>query len=185
MATELQTINESKTINGQNVLDVATAIWQAVQAIYAWAGRRFPYNLPKLRTDLGQILLWGMADMITVQFYTPEDMVEKLSYEFVPGEAPTAVQSEPGDFPRHALDPSWKVRLIAQDTVTKPESEVREFYRQLGWVDVPPLTRTGEGTTSQYSAFKSGDFGVTCQVYSDQPDKDTTERKELVPHETL
>jgi hypothetical protein len=178
--TQVQTIN--RTITGQNVLEVATAIWKEIQAIYEWAGRRFPYNLPKLRTDIGQILLWDVASMIVIQFYTP-DMVEKLSYEFVPGADANAVHSEPGTFPRFELDPSWQVRVIAKYSLTKPQHEVRELFQALGWVDVPSLTRTGGGTTEQYGTFKSGDYGVSRQVYSDPDKKDHSDGKELVPHE--
>jgi hypothetical protein len=120
--------------------------------------------------------------MICIQFYTP-DMVEKLSYEFVPGAGPEAGHSEPGTFPRFELDPSWHVRVIAKDSLTKPQREVREFFQALGWVDVPTLTRTGGGTTEQYGTFKSGDYGVSRQVYSDLDTKDHTDGKELVPHE--
>jgi hypothetical protein len=184
MSTETQSQTINKTILGQNVLDTATNIWQEIQAIYVWAGQRFPYNVPKLRTDLGQILLWDwdMASMIVIQFYSP-DMVEKLSYEFVPGVAPDAEHSEPGTFPRYALDPSWQVRVIAKDSLTKPQSEVKNFFRELGWLRCDPLTRTGEGTTEQYGSFKSGDYGVTRQVYSDPDKKDYSNGKELVPHE--
>ena len=182
MSTETQLQTTSKTISGQNVQEVATNIWQEIQAIYEWIGERFPYNLPKLRADLGQILLWDMASKIVVQFHTP-DNVEKLSYEFVPGAAPDAVHSEPGTFPRYALEPSWKVRVIAKDSLTKPQSVVKNFFAELGWVDVPTLTRTGEGTTKPYGAFKSGDFGVTRQVYSDPDKKANSIGQELVPHE--
>jgi hypothetical protein len=44
---------------------------------------------------------------------------------------------------------------------------------------VEPLTRTGQGTTEQYGAFRSGDFAVTREVYKDLPATNQTHTKEV------
>jgi hypothetical protein len=160
---------ETQTVTGTDVRQVAEAIWQEVLAIYDFYGRRFPYDKPQLRSDLGQILLWDMCDAIKVEFYEnqKDQKVERLSYEFLPLSDPGAVQEAPGTFPRFQIQASWQVRLIARYTTRKPEAEVLEFYRELGWRLVEPLTRTGRGLTEWFSWFRSGGFSVHRGVYKD------------------
>jgi hypothetical protein len=182
MATLTTTKTETRTVTGANVREVAGSTWQEVIAIGEFYGRHFPYDMAKLRNDLGQILLWDMAEKIVVQFYeiSGSERIERLSYEFVPLAAgPQAVQSPPGEFPRFEISPSWQVRLVARYTTRKPENEVREFYEALGWRPSEPLTRSGQGSTTTYGAFRSGDFSVSRDVYTDLPDTNNqTARKE-------
>jgi hypothetical protein len=169
MVMDTMTRVETKTITGTDVREVADCIWQEVLALYEFYGRNFPYHKQKLRGDLGQIMLWGMADAFKVQFYEDAEgkRNEKLSYEFVLRADPGAVHTPPGNFPRFQLQASWQVRLVAIETTAKPEAEVQEFYLALGWRYCDPLIRNSQGTTEKYGDFRSGDYGVSREVWKD------------------
>jgi hypothetical protein len=160
------TRSQIKTVTGTDVREGADAIWTDVLAIYDCYGRRFPYDKKQLRNDLGQMLLWDMADAIKVEFFD-DHRVERLSYEFLPLADPAAVHEPPGSFPRFEIRPEWSVRLIAVYTTRKPEAEVLEFYKELGWRLVEPLTRTGRGVSEWFAWFRSGGFSVHRGVYKD------------------
>lgn len=168
------TMTKSQTISitGNDVRQVADCIWDQVGLIEKHYGIALPNDKQKLRKDLGQMLIWGMAKEIKLQFYDSEKN-ERLKYGFVPNADPTAVHSPPGQFPRFEIPPNWQVRLVVEDTTDKPEAEVREFYDSLGWFPCESLKRTGNGTTTPYGAFRSGDFSVGCDVYTDLPGKTT------------
>src|SRR5712691_3460127 len=106
MSTMTKSQTTSITVAGTDVREVAGSIWQQVRAIEEYYGRHFPYDMQKLRGDIGQILLWDMTDEIMVQFYDSEK-VERLKYGFVPRADPGAVNSPPGEFPRFEIAPGW------------------------------------------------------------------------------
>lgn len=177
MSTMTKSKTTTRTVTGTNVLEVAESIRQEIISLYDFYGRHFPYDMAKLRNDIGQILLWDMCDSLKVQFYDGEK-IERLSYEFIPRADPEAVHTPPGEFPRFAIPEGLNVRVVAHYSTRKPEHEVREFYDALGWRPSEPLTRTGQGTTERYGAFRSGDYGVTREVYTDLPHNTQRVRKE-------
>ena len=158
------------TITGNDVREVAGCIWDQLTALDKHYGIRLPYDMQQLRLDLGQILMWGMTQEIKLQFYDSEN-VERLKYGFVPIADRTVVHSPPGEFPRFEIPPGLQVRLVAEHTTSKPETEVRKFFQGIGWSPCEPLMRTGSGSTTTYGAFRSGDFPVSRDVYSDLPNK--------------
>ena len=172
---------ETTTITGADVREVAAAIWEEVMALYNFYGRNFPYNMQTLKRDLAQILLWDMCEKISVQFYelVNDEKVERLSYEFLPLSDPEAAHDAPGNFPSYEISEDWKVRLVASYTSRKPIEEVREFFKQLGWMPSDPLTRTGHGTTERYAWFQSGGFSVSREVYHDFAAQTDIEEVEL------
>ena len=172
---------ETQTITGTDIREVAAAIWDEVIALYNFYGRNFPYNMQTLKRDLAQILLWDMCEKVAVQFFelVNGEKVERLSYEFLPLSDPEAEHSAPGDFPSYEISDDWQVRLVATYTPRKPIEEVREFFKQLGWVPSDPLTRTGKGTTERYAWFQSGGFSVSREVYHDFDKKTDIEEVEL------
>ena len=169
------TMTKSQTISitGNNVREVANCIWEQVGFIEKHYGIKLPTDKQKLRNDLGQMLLWGMTDEIKLQFYDSEKN-ERLKYGFVPNADPTAVHTPPGEFPRFEISPDWQVRLVVEHAANKSEAELREFYDSLGWSPCESLKRTGNGTTTPCGAFRSGDFSVGCDVYTDLPAKTNT-----------
>lgn len=171
----------AKSITGTDIRQVADAIWEAVIALYSFYGRNFPYNMQSLKRDLAQILLWDMAKKISVQFYeiVNDEKVERLSYEFLPLSDPEAEHSDPASFPSYDIYEDWKVRLVAIYTPLKPVEEVREFFRELGWVPSEPLTRTGKGTTEHYAWFCAGGISISREIYHDFDEKTDIEEVEL------
>jgi hypothetical protein len=161
---------ETTTITGADVRQVGDCIWEEVTALWNHYGRYVPYDKQKLRTDLGQIILWGMAAKFAVQFYDMVNgqRVEKLSYEFVLEADPQAVHSSPGAFPRFQIPEGYQVRLVAIETTAKPVEEVKEFYIALGWRYADPLTRSSQGTTEKYADFRSGGISVSREVWQDE-----------------
>jgi hypothetical protein len=168
-----------------DVLAVATAISEELIALHDFYGKHFPYDKGKLIKDLGLLLLFGMTGKIVFEFFEiiGNQKVEKLSYAYLPESVPEAVNSQPGDFPRHEILPYWQVRVVSYYTTSKPESEVREFHNQLGWLPVDALTRTGQGTTERSGEFVSGNFTVAKEVYKALQDKTSTDQKERTAHE--
>jgi hypothetical protein len=185
MTTMAQTKADTYTVAATDVREVAAAIHQELIALYDFYARRFPYNVGKIRNDIGLLLLFGMTAKIVCEFYEMlnNQKVERLSYTYRPEADPEAVNSPPGEFPRYEIDPAWQVRVVSYYPTTKPESEVREFYDQLGWHPVDRLVRTGRGTTERNGAFRSGDYVVTKEVYHDLQDKHTTDKKEPTTNE--
>jgi hypothetical protein len=181
----LKTETVTRTATAEDVRDVATAIVQEILALSEFYGKNFPYALGRLIKDIGLLLLFDMTAKIAFEFFEMVNgqRVERLSYAYLPKSVPGAVNSEPGDFPRREILPSWQVRLISYYPPAKPVSEVREFYEQLGWLPVDPLTRTGQGTTEEYGVFVSKAFSVAKEFYSDPPDKHKIIHKELTAHE--
>jgi hypothetical protein len=168
----MATMTKNETVTGVNVRELAGAINEEIEAIYAANIRTFPYNKERLRNDIGLILLYDMADSIKVEFYDNEQ-TERVSYAFVPGADPAAAITPPGQFPRRDIPANLNVRITAYDTTKKPEGKVREFYEQLGWRRVESLRRSGQGTTETYGSFKSGGIVANRSCYTDLPGKKT------------
>jgi hypothetical protein len=185
MTTISKEKTKTETASASNVLDVATSIAQEILLLHDFYAKRFPYEKGKLIKDIGLLLLFDMTAKICFEFYEMIDnkKVERLSYSYIPKSVPGAVNSAPDDFPRREIQPAWQVRVVSYYPDTKPEGEVREFYEQLGWLPVDPLTRTGRGTTQEYGAFVSGGYSVSKEIYIDSQDKHHTDRKERA-HET-
>jgi hypothetical protein len=174
----------TRVASATDVLNVATAISEAIQMLYEFYRQRFPYDKGKLIKDIGLLLLFDMTAKIVFEFFEMLNgqKVEKLSYTYLSESDPEAVNSQPGDFPRFEILPSWQVRVVSYYSKTKPESQVKEFHNQLGWLPVDPLTRTGHGTTERYGEFRSGDVTIIKEVYTDLQDTHHTDQKEH-PHE--
>lgn len=186
MTTMVNTKSDTRTVTATDVREVAAAISKEIIALYEFYGRRFPYSVGKTRNDIGLLLLFDMTDRIVVEFYEMlnNQKVERLSYTYRPEPDPEAIDSPPGEFPRFEIDPAWQVRVVSYYPTTKPESEVREFYQQLGWRPVDLLVRTGLGTTERNGAFRSDGFVVTKEVYHDLQNTHNTDKKELPSNES-
>src|SRR5437764_1170536 len=107
MTTMALTQSETRTVTATDVREVAAAISQEIIALYEFYGKRFPYNIGKIRNDIGLLLLFDMTDRIVIEFYelVNNQKVEKLSYTYRPASAPEVVNSPPGDFPRFQISP--------------------------------------------------------------------------------
>jgi hypothetical protein len=176
-----------KSVAGTDVRNVAAEISEDLIALHDLYGRHFPYNKGKIRNDIGLLLLFGMTDRIVMEFYEMKDgqKIERLSYTYRPESNSEEVTNPSDDLPLYAIEPEWQLRVVSYYSTSKPASEVREFYTQLGWYPSDPLVRTGRGNTERYGEVRSGDFTVTKEVYTDTQDKYPTDHKELTAHEII
>jgi hypothetical protein len=180
MGTLTKAQTQTISITGTDVREVADNCWEEIIDIHKTNGRAFPYDKQKLRTDLGQLLLWDMTDQVSVQFYEQVngENVERLSYNYLPQTDPQAVSTQPGQYPRYTTSPDWRVRVVARYNRQKPEEKVREFFDALGWRPSDPLSRTSTGKTEEHGALTHGRFGVKRAVYTDLPQTTRTDSKE-------
>jgi hypothetical protein len=182
MGTIIKAQTQTIPITGTDVRDVAAKLWEEIIDIYHFYGRNFPYDKPKLRNDIGQILLWGMSDQLSLQFFELLNgkRIERLSYNYIPCATAQGGNSPPGEYPRYSIQPDWQVRIVARYHPQKSVEEVAEFFDALGWRPSDPLVRTGAGRTEEHGALGSGGIKVKRAVYTDLPDtasKDTKERE--------
>jgi hypothetical protein len=180
--TESKVQTQTIPITGTDVRDVAANLWGEIIDIYHFYGRNFPYDKPKLRNDIGQILLWGMSDQLSLQFFELLNgkRIERLSYNYIPCATAQEGNSPPGEYPRYSIQPEWQVRIVARYHPQKSVEEVAEFFDALGWRPSDPLARTGAGRTEEHGTLGSAGIKVKRAVYTDLPDitkNDTKERE--------
>jgi hypothetical protein len=180
MGTIIKAKAEVIEITGTDVRDVAANLWEEILDIYHFYARNFPYDKQKLRNDIGQILLWGMSDQLSLQFFELLNgkRIERLSYNYLPCTTAQGGNSPPGEYPRYSIHPEWQVRIVARYHPQKSEQEVAEFFDALGWRPSDPLTRTGAGRTEEHGILGSGGYKVKRAVYTDLPEPTTKDTKE-------
>lgn len=160
MSTTTRTGTETTTITAGDVRHVMRNFSEEINYLCNTAAKvARDFDADSAVVDCSLLALNDIVSRFCLQFYLGKELVREYSYRIAcqtlepsgpaPNKAPT------GSFPA-----GTRVRLVAHHNLRVPEDVRNEWFRRLGWKDVPPLECPPDVLQQRYGAFASGGFGL-------------------------
>lgn len=125
-------------------------------------------------TDVTQLLLEGIADVVFVVFHTDGAVLRSYKYSlFTEVEAWGPPAGEP---PIGELPPGTRATIALERSVSCPVELFREWMARLGW-QTCPMKMPGTAEYEHYGAFTSGPYGLERALYCSNQSPSAKETK--------